>query len=80
MPGMTEHCCKRMADAVNYRCDQHPDPFDCPDHIVYFSHIREGYGLIVHDGGSSVLEIAYCPWCGAKLPVGRHGSAESVSP
>jgi hypothetical protein len=26
-----------------------------------------GYGLYVHDGGSSVIEILYCPWCGKKL-------------
>ncbi|HZY17518.1 MAG TPA: hypothetical protein VFE82_03505 [Ramlibacter sp.] len=26
------------------------------------------YGLIVHDGGSSAIAIAFCPWCGTKLP------------
>jgi hypothetical protein len=24
--------------------------------------------MIVHDGGSSFIEISFCPWCGAKLP------------
>lgn len=23
---------------------------------------------MVHDGGSSVVAIAFCPWCGSKLP------------
>jgi hypothetical protein len=23
---------------------------------------------MVHDGGSSVIVISYCPWCGIKLP------------
>ena len=26
------------------------------------------YGLIIHDGGSSYIDIKYCPWCGSKLP------------
>ena len=26
------------------------------------------YGLIVHDGGTSVIAIKFCPWCGSKLP------------
>jgi hypothetical protein len=34
--------------------------------------MRGGYGLYVRDGearyGSSVIEIAFCPWCGTKLP------------
>ena len=47
-------------------CDQHADPADCPDSLI--GEVRGGYGLRVHDGGSSVVEIAHCPWCGAKLP------------
>jgi hypothetical protein len=34
--------------------------------------VRGGYGLLIHDdeGGraGSVVEIWFCPWCGAKLP------------
>jgi hypothetical protein len=26
------------------------------------------YGIPILDGGSSFQEIAYCPWCGRKLP------------
>lgn len=26
------------------------------------------YGIIVHDGGGSVIGIRFCPWCGKKLP------------
>jgi hypothetical protein len=26
------------------------------------------HGLIVHDGGSSMVTIDYCPWCGTRLP------------
>jgi hypothetical protein len=47
-------------------CAQHPDPFDCPDSLV--ARVRGGYGLIVHNGGSGVIEIRFCPWCGTPLP------------
>jgi hypothetical protein len=35
--------------------------------IVYIPKFRE-YGVKVLDGGTSFLEINYCPWCGNKLP------------
>ena len=25
------------------------------------------YGIPIHDGGSSIIEIKYCPWCGETL-------------
>lgn len=55
-----------MAADLNKTCPQHADRSDCPDALI--EHVRGGYGLIVHDGGSGVIEIAFCPWCGAKLP------------
>ncbi|HEY3386863.1 MAG TPA: hypothetical protein VGK46_10155 [Saprospiraceae bacterium] len=24
--------------------------------------------ILIYDGGSSVIQISYCPWCGSKLP------------
>ncbi len=56
-----------MSDAVNYRCPIHSDPFDCPDSLIHYSS-TDGYGLIVHDDGSAVINIEFCPWCGTKLP------------
>jgi hypothetical protein len=47
-------------------CDQHPDRFDCPDMIM--AEVRGGFGIMIHDGGNGVIQIAFCPWCGAKLP------------
>jgi hypothetical protein len=73
---MLEHCCKRMADAVNYTCEQHPDPFDCPDNLIYFEPGRKVYGLIVHDGGCSYIRIRFCPWCGAELSRPKHRTAK----
>lgn len=47
-------------------CPNHPDRYDCPDALI--AEVGGGFGLIIHDGGSSVIEIAHCPWCGTKLP------------
>jgi hypothetical protein len=61
------HCCDRMREAAENVCDEHPDRFDCPDCLV--SRFLDGrYGLIIHDGGSSVVIIRFCPWCGTELP------------
>ncbi|WP_145751101.1 DUF6980 family protein [Nitrospirillum amazonense] len=63
---MVHHCCDRMAGDLNRSCKVHADRSDCPDALI--NQVRGGYGIIVHDGGSSVVEIAFCPWCGTKLP------------
>jgi hypothetical protein len=57
-----------MRDEVEHRCAEHPDPYDCPDHLARYVPNLDEYGLIVHDGGASYVEIAYCPWCGTRLP------------
>ncbi|WP_413367037.1 DUF6980 family protein [Lysinibacillus sp. 3P01SB] len=65
---MKTHCCETMTRQVNAVCKQHPKPFDCPDQIISYSPKFDEYGLIIHDGGSSTIEISFCPWCGIKLP------------
>lgn len=65
---MNKHCCKTMSDNVNYTCEEHNDPFECPDNLVFYNSKFDEYGLIIHDGGSSFIEIYFCPWCGTKLP------------
>lgn len=35
--------------------------------ICYWDKFRE-YGIPVRDGGSSMICIQYCPWCGQPLP------------
>ncbi|GAA1526044.1 hypothetical protein GCM10009678_04300 [Actinomadura kijaniata] len=61
-------CCELMAEQVEHECEHHPDRFTCPDALVYYSAKFDEYGLIIHDGSSSVSRIRFCPWCGAKLP------------
>jgi hypothetical protein len=56
-----------MRSNVEMRCDEHPDPFDCPDNLVWHSADHDRHGLIVHDGGGSYIAIQYCPWCGSGL-------------
>jgi len=65
---VVRHCCETMRWYAESTCDAHPDRFDCADALVHQSAARGGYGLIVHDGGSSFVIISYCPWCGAALP------------
>lgn len=63
-------CCERMAGDLARTCEMHPDRAACPDAMI--APMRGGYGLYVRDGedgyGASVIEIAYCPWCGTRLP------------
>ena len=65
---MTQHCCDEMRDRVELRCDKHADLFECPDILVAFIPKFQEYGLVIHDGGSSMIGIAFCPWCGHQLP------------
>ncbi|WP_425499857.1 DUF6980 family protein [Cerasicoccus fimbriatus] len=63
------HCCDEMDAAVSHNCSEHPNPYDCPDRTIIHLERQNAYGLIMHDGGSSYVEIAFCPFCGAQLPI-----------
>jgi hypothetical protein len=64
---VTSHCCDRMESAVGGRCTQHDDPFDCADTLLTYDAKFDEYGLLVRDGGRSVVQILFCPWCGQRL-------------
>lgn len=64
------HCCSEMNTALRHVCDQHSDPFSCPDTPVVFHEVFGEYGLPIRDGGASYLIISNCPWCGAELGEG----------
>jgi hypothetical protein len=57
-----------MDRAISFECETHGGPFDCPDSLVHYTAKFDEYGIIVHDGGSGVVVIHHCPWCGQKLP------------
>ncbi|OOG39828.1 hypothetical protein [Polaromonas sp. A23] len=65
---MKKHCCDALGQQAEFTCPQHPVLHDCPDALVSYSPKFNEYALIVHDGGASGVVIAYCPWCGSKLP------------
>jgi hypothetical protein len=62
-----KYCCERMRGNVENTCDDHPNRFDCADCLIDYWPAERRYGLIIHDGGSSVITINFCPWCGTKL-------------
>lgn len=61
------HCCKEMEAALQFDCDIHADPFDCPDTLLIFHEVFGEYGLPIRDGGPSYLVISNCPFCGSVL-------------
>ena len=62
------NCCEFMTNQLNYQCETHGNEFDCPDKLISYNEQFDEYGLIIYDGGSSVIQIHHCPWCGTKLP------------
>jgi hypothetical protein len=54
---MIDHCCRGLTYAVG-------SP-EIP--IMYVEKFRE-YGVQNLDGGSSFIQLLYCPWCGKLLP------------
>ena len=62
-----KHCCADMAAALDHTCEQHADPFDCPDTLLVFHEIFGEYGLPIRDGGTSYLVVKHCPFCGGRL-------------
>ena len=59
-------CCERMKGYLDTKCEQHDDPWECTDYVVV--EIPDGkIGIPVRDGGSSMIVLDYCPWCGTEL-------------
>ncbi|WP_132358025.1 hypothetical protein [Lysinibacillus sp. BK089] len=64
---MKKYCCEDMTFHASFKCEIHENPFECPDKIIIFYEQSNNYGLIIHDGGESMISIDFCPWCGSKL-------------
>lgn len=54
---MSEHCCEQMAFHLAHE-----------DETLHYSAKFREYAIPVHNGGSSYITIAFCPWCGTTLP------------
>lgn len=63
------YCCADMALSAGFTCEDHPGEtvWQCPDYLVAYLASHDVYGLVIHDGGESCVEITFCPWCGARL-------------
>ena len=59
-------CCLTIGECLTFKCDQHPDPWDCPDYKIIKTS-GGNYGIPIRNGGSSYCKIDYCPWCGKFL-------------
>jgi hypothetical protein len=57
-----------MQSHAELGCESHVPRHDCPDVLIDYSAKFREYGLLIHDGGRSSIGIAYCPWCGSRLP------------
>jgi hypothetical protein len=60
-------CCEMMEYHSKHNCKQHKSKYDCPDTLIDFDENSNNYQIIIHDGGSSGIEIKFCPWCGRNL-------------
>jgi hypothetical protein len=67
-PAAGRHCCEDMRREAERSCEQHPDRYDCPGCLIHYSPRFREYGLLIHDGGTSVSTIRFCPWCGTGPP------------
>jgi len=62
-----KHCCDRMCEELDKNGWVGLNHAQCPDSLVRYVPKYDEYGLIVHDGGSSMIRISFCPWCGARF-------------
>jgi tryptophan synthase alpha chain len=75
---LSQHCCDTMRHYVTWECDMHPTRADCGDCIVEYWPDQDRYGILIHDGGTSMVAIAFCPWCGAALPDADKASGQRM--
>lgn len=61
-------CCDRMKEELEWTCAHGHSPSECPDVLIAYVAKFDEFGIRVHDGGSSIVRIAFCPWCGTRLP------------
>ena len=80
---------KRGVDPADYPCvhiayhvtekleSSGVDAFNNPDVVICEFEDSGTFGIPIRDGGSSMITIQYCPWCGIQLPdpADDHGSS-----
>ena len=67
-----DYPCVHIADRVTQKLDSPlEDPFDDADVVIWQFESSGEYGIPIRDGGSSIIVIHYCPWCGVPLYADR---------
>lgn len=66
-----DYCCDAMN---NFAGQENEEIYHNPDMLIVYTSKFNEYGLIIHDGGESSIQINYCPWCGQRLPVSKRDS------
>ena len=62
-----------MAAQLAVKCDNH-DLEDCPASVMGYWRAALEYGLRIHDGGTAMILVDYCPWCRARLRPDSRGA------
>lgn len=62
---LAKYTCIHLAEYAEFYCEQHSNPFDCPDAIIAYDSKQNEYGII-HGDRASTIKINCCPWCGVK--------------
>ena len=65
---MRKYCCEQMKYFIKQKCEKHDNMAECASTIMVYEERFDEYGIVIHDSGTSYVQIAYCPWCGWKLP------------
>jgi hypothetical protein len=60
-------CCEKMADKIEESVNPNGEIKHEDVDVVINKSLDGVYGIPIHDGGTSFIEINNCPWCGARL-------------
>ncbi|NIK93271.1 hypothetical protein GZ212_14005 [Mangrovimonas sp. CR14] len=60
-------CCLKMADQIFESLDKKGNIKYGDVDVVINKRTDGTYGIPIHDGGTSIIEINFCPWCGQNL-------------
>ena len=69
-----------MREQLELVCPHGHNRFECPDNLIDYSAKFDEYGIIVHDGGQSHVQIQFCPWCGSRLPESKRDALTDTPP
>ncbi len=60
-------CCSMMFENISSSFDENGGILYDEVDVIMNKWDDGTYGIPIHDGGTSIIKINYCPWCGTKL-------------